>query len=212
MATISTEDKHTQSGTANNPAPRFPPVEASKVAAELASTNTQQALDATNDPAILSTYLEGWRSVDSRTSSVVERAAGKGHAKAFDWLINERFPDYIPYAATHLAALQGGVPVYKVFIAKWPHFRTWETIGHLGNVMGNAIVVNDPALVEWLIVDQGLDPNGARWMAQRKISVSTFNELVGTEVIQVLVKHGYELPEGVRAKTAPRAKAKCGFQ
>jgi hypothetical protein len=212
METIPTAEKHIQATATNSPAPRYPVVEGSKVTAELNSPNTQRALRATDDLATLSTELEGWESGDSRTSSVVEKTAGSGHAKIFDWLINERFPDYLPYAATHLAALQGGVPVYKVFLAKWPHFREWETITHLGNAMGNAIVLNDPVLVEWLIVDQGLDPNSARWMAQREISATTFNELVQDEVIQVLVKHGYQLPKGVKARPAPKAVAKCIVQ
>lgn len=93
--------------------------------------------------------------------NVICLAATGGHAATINWLIDVRFPDYAPHLQSHLAAIDGGAGVYKLFVKKWPYLIDLD-LGHGGNPIGLAILCDDKALVE-LILSMGVDPNTAHY-------------------------------------------------
>lgn len=100
-----------------------------------------------------------------REARIVSAAATAGHAEMVQWLIDERFPEFTPHFESHSAALTGGVPVYRIFVEKWPYLLNFD-LGHHGNPIGQLIFrssfQDSKPMVEFLL-SKGVDPNTAHY-------------------------------------------------
>ncbi|OQN95268.1 hypothetical protein B0A48_18565 [Cryoendolithus antarcticus] len=132
----------------------------------------------------------------AKMDQIVCAAAHSRHAGMVTWLLESRFPTYVPRLQAHLAAIQGGPDVYDVFLQKWPHLINYE-LGHNGNPIGLSVLDNDMPMVKF-VLGKGVDPNTAQYghrQFNKPENFPTWCAHVDKDVIDLLVGHGLKVTE-----------------
>ncbi|KAI9761996.1 MAG: hypothetical protein M1840_001494 [Geoglossum simile] len=116
---------------------------------------------------------------------MLSHAARSGHIDAVRYLL-ARYPDIPITIPLHIAAFQGGIEVYKVFLDHYPNLLE-EEFGQMGNAIGLAAGCKDLKFLKFLL-GRGVDANKG-WFFHRSV-LSWAKESSTPEVVELLVQHG----------------------
>lgn len=135
---------------------------------------------------ILPTLEVASRAEPKAEQSVLEQSASAGNVAIFRYML-QRMPEPLLGKELRLAAIRGGVAIWRALLAYNHDCINWE-IGEHGDALGQAVLKRKADLVRFLLIE-GIDVQNSNFVGMPVLPAA---KSIGAspEIIDMLVAHG----------------------